>query len=264
MYNSYGVSSTILDSSPRFVASGIWTIVSVILAIIGGIVLYFTFLSKKNEGKFTGFLGWLYDFLTFKKMMIENVLKILYIIVALFVTLSSFGLISISSPFSEIYFGSDFDGIELTLAILSIELIFMGWSTVFGNQFLVAIDKVKGLTISVVIATVVLLSLSIFLIPIFGSTGATITSVIGEAVIAIVQLYFVNKYVQLSILFKDFYKFLISGLIMLLVCQTVNIFITNNFLNIVVQIIIGGITYFGILFVLKPAIMNFREIGIRN
>lgn len=96
MYNSYGVSSTILDSSPRFVASGIWTIVSVILAIIGGIVLYFTFLSKKNEGKFTGFLGWLYDFLTFKKMMIENVLKILYIIVALFVTLSSFGLISIS------------------------------------------------------------------------------------------------------------------------------------------------------------------------
>lgn len=96
MYNSYGVSSTILDSSPKFVASGIWTIVSVILAIIGGIVLYFTFLSKKNKGKFTGFLGWLYDFLTFKKMMIENVLKILYIIVALFVTLSSFGLISIS------------------------------------------------------------------------------------------------------------------------------------------------------------------------
>ena len=96
MYNSYGVSPTILDSSPKFVASGIWTIVSVILAIIGGIVLYFTFLSKKNEGKFTGFLWCLYDFLTFKKMMIENVLKILYIIVALFVTLSSFGLISIS------------------------------------------------------------------------------------------------------------------------------------------------------------------------
>lgn len=49
MYNSYGVSSTILDSSPKFVASGIWTIVSVILAIIGGIVLYFTFLRKKMK-----------------------------------------------------------------------------------------------------------------------------------------------------------------------------------------------------------------------
>ena len=61
-------------------ASGmIWVVISAILAVIGGIVLYFTFLSKKNEGKFTGFLGWMYDFLTFKKMMIENLLKILYL-----------------------------------------------------------------------------------------------------------------------------------------------------------------------------------------
>lgn len=96
MYNSYGVSPTILDSSPKFAASGIWTIVSVILAIIGGIVLYFTFLSKKNEGKFTGFLGWMYDFLTFKKMMIENLLKILYLIATIFITLGSFALISTS------------------------------------------------------------------------------------------------------------------------------------------------------------------------
>lgn len=58
-------------------------------------IIFYIF-EQKNEGKFTGFLGWLYDFLTFKKMMIENVLKILYIIVALFVTLSSFGLMSIS------------------------------------------------------------------------------------------------------------------------------------------------------------------------
>ena len=74
----------------------IWVVISAILAVIGGIVLYFTFLSKKNEGKFTGFLGWMYDFLTFKKMMIENLLKILYLIAAIFITLGSFALISTS------------------------------------------------------------------------------------------------------------------------------------------------------------------------
>jgi small-conductance mechanosensitive channel len=78
-------------------ASGmIWVVISAILAVIGGIVLYFTFLSKKNEGKFTGFLGWMYDFLTFKKMMIENLLKILYLIATIFITLGSFALISTS------------------------------------------------------------------------------------------------------------------------------------------------------------------------
>ena len=75
---------------------GVWAIISLVLAVVGGIVLYFTFLAKKNETKFTGFLGWMYDFLTFKKMVIENILKMLYLILALFITLSSFGMITVS------------------------------------------------------------------------------------------------------------------------------------------------------------------------
>lgn len=74
----------------------IWGIISVILAVVGGIVLYFTFLSKKNEGKFKGFWGWTYDFLTFKKMVIENILKICYLITAIFITLISFSFITSS------------------------------------------------------------------------------------------------------------------------------------------------------------------------
>lgn len=76
--------------------SSIWLIVAFILAVVGGIVLYFTFLSKKNEGKFTGFWGWMYDFLSFKKLLAENLLRVLYLIVALFVTLGSFAFISFS------------------------------------------------------------------------------------------------------------------------------------------------------------------------
>lgn len=93
MYSGYGTSTAMLT---RGASSAIWTIIAAVLAVVGGIVLYFTFLSKKNEGKFTGFLGWMYDFLTFKKMMIENLLKILYLIAALFITLGSFALISTS------------------------------------------------------------------------------------------------------------------------------------------------------------------------
>ena len=71
-------------------------IISLVLAVVLGIICYFTFLSKRNEGKFTGFLGWMYEFLSFKKMVIENILKVLYLIVAIFITLSSFALISSS------------------------------------------------------------------------------------------------------------------------------------------------------------------------
>ena len=75
------------------VGSTVWVILSIILAVVGGILIYFLFLSKKNEGKFTGFLGWLYDFLSFKKMFLEALLKVTYLIVAIYLTLSSFALI---------------------------------------------------------------------------------------------------------------------------------------------------------------------------
>lgn len=78
------------------VGNSVWLIVSIILAIVGGILIYCLFLSKKNEGKFTGFLGWLYDFLSFKKMFLETLLKVTYLIIALYITLSSFALIGTS------------------------------------------------------------------------------------------------------------------------------------------------------------------------
>ena len=70
----------------------IWLIISAVLAVVGGLVLYFTFLSSKNDGKFKGFLGWMYDFLTFRKMMLESILRIFYLILVIFVTLAGFAM----------------------------------------------------------------------------------------------------------------------------------------------------------------------------
>lgn len=95
MYSSY-YSKNLLSSSNSMADASVWMIVSIILAIVGGILIYFLFLSKKNEGKFNGFVGWLYDFLSFKKMFMESLLKITYLIVALYITLSSFALIGTS------------------------------------------------------------------------------------------------------------------------------------------------------------------------
>lgn len=102
----------------------IWMVISVVLAIIGGICLYFTVFSKANENKFTGFMKWLYDFVTFKKMMLETLLRVLYIIVAIYITLSSFALISTSfvSFLLTITLGNIFARIafEFSLVLLTI------------------------------------------------------------------------------------------------------------------------------------------------
>ena len=74
----------------------VWLIISAVVAIIGGLCLYFLFLTKENEGKLEGKAKWAYDFLSFKKLFAETLLTIAYLVAAIYITLSSFALISAS------------------------------------------------------------------------------------------------------------------------------------------------------------------------
>jgi len=74
----------------------IWIVIAAVIAIVAGIVLYFTFLSKRHEGKFKGFFGWLYEFWNFKRFTLEAILKITYLILSIFLTLASFAMIGTS------------------------------------------------------------------------------------------------------------------------------------------------------------------------
>ena len=74
--------------------AGIWMIIAAILAIIGGILLYFLFVRTKNEPK-GKFAKWLKDFLSFKIMWMEPILKVVYYIATIFVILFSFSFLSL-------------------------------------------------------------------------------------------------------------------------------------------------------------------------
>ena len=72
-------SSSYLKTASSIADISVWLIISVVLAIVGGLLVYFLFLSKKNEG-----------------MFMEALLKITYLIVAIYITLSSFAIIGTS------------------------------------------------------------------------------------------------------------------------------------------------------------------------
>jgi hypothetical protein len=74
---------------------GIWGIIALILAVIGGILTYFLFVKAKTDPK-NKFLKWLKNFLAFKIMWLEIILKILYYTLTIFCILMSFSLISTS------------------------------------------------------------------------------------------------------------------------------------------------------------------------
>ena len=97
MYN-YGLTTTgySAPTASGSVWSLVWLIVSLVAAVVGGIVLYFTVFADKKEGKYKGFMAWLYNFVKFKKLYITVILKVTYMVGAIFLTLYSFALIGTS------------------------------------------------------------------------------------------------------------------------------------------------------------------------
>ena len=90
--NLISTTSTAADS---VTGAMIWGIIAAILALIGGILVHFLFVNSKTtpKGKFA---QWLKDFLAFKIMWIETILKVLYYVGTIFAVLFSFALISTS------------------------------------------------------------------------------------------------------------------------------------------------------------------------
>lgn len=97
MYRSYNTSGGLLQGSttPEISAGAtVWTIIALVLAIVGGLLTYFMFVKGKNKYANNKFLTWLKDFLDFKAFWIETIAKVSYLVLAIFITLTSFALIS--------------------------------------------------------------------------------------------------------------------------------------------------------------------------
>ncbi|MBO7131701.1 hypothetical protein J6V85_00315 [Candidatus Saccharibacteria bacterium] len=87
-YSGYG------SSTDTLAGVGIWAIIAAILAIVGGILVYFLFVKAKTDPK-GKFAKWLKDFLAFKVMWIEPILKVVYYILTIFVVLISFSYLAL-------------------------------------------------------------------------------------------------------------------------------------------------------------------------
>lgn len=97
-YSGYGFNDVALASG----GSDVWTIIALVLAICGAIVGYFLFM-KPEKNYPNKFVNWFRGFLNFQEMLIEPILKVTYAFMLIFITLTSFNLISYSFPAFLLY-----------------------------------------------------------------------------------------------------------------------------------------------------------------
>jgi len=119
------ITNTIGNGAASFSISEVWIIVSLFLAVMGGIFLYNTYFSKSNANKFKGKNKFLYDYVNFNFTIIEPIFRVLYLIVAIALTLSSLSLIgkNIFEFLTVIVFGNIVVRLLFELLLLTLKMM---------------------------------------------------------------------------------------------------------------------------------------------
>lgn len=162
-----------------------------------------------------------------------------------------FGIIAISKSFVPVFFGQGYDKVAILMSVISPIILLIGLSNVTGTQYLLPIKRQREFTISVICGAIINFILNLCLIWKYGAIGASIGTVVAEFTVTSVQIYFVRKDFKLKEIFKLAKNYLISSIIMFIVCLVIGKFINYNLMSTVVQVTVGGIIYGICLLILR-------------
>ena len=129
-------------------------------------------------------------------------------------------------------------------------------------QYLIPTKRQNLYTKTVVIGSVINFILNASLIPILGSIGAAIASIVAETVIAVIQLVYVRKELEWKKIIYSGWRYYIAGIIMYLMITIENIFLEPSIFHTSIMIISGGSIYLSVLVLLQDSffIKNFKNI----
>lgn len=174
-----------------------------------------------------------------------------------------FGLITIGYNFAPIYFGDGFQKTGILIMVLSITLPFVSFANVLRTQYLIPTEKDKIYIISVSLGAIVNLIMNTIFIPKYASVGACIGTIAAEFIVMFYQAMVVRKELDIKKYIKNIIPFFIKSLIMFIVVYSFNYINMNNFIRIVIQVLIGSLIYFALNYKYINSIVNFKKIFIK-
>ena len=183
------------------------------------------------------------------KKLVNNYLEKSYHFVWMFGFPLMMGLVAISPTLVPWFLGEEFlPSIELIM-IGSLLIMAIGLNNVSGIQYLIPARKQNLFTKSVIIAAIVNFTLNYLFIPKYGATGAIIASVIAEVLIILIQVYDMRNDIDLRMVYKDSYKYILGSIIMFGPAFMIGRYMSPKLLTTIIQIIVG-VTIYGIYLIM--------------
>lgn len=172
------------------------------------------------------------------RKLIYSGIRIIYIIVIP----SIFLILSLSDALIRIVATPEYTEASLCLRVLCLELLFVPINAFLAYQVLVPIQQTKIVTISTSIAAVANVALNFVFIPLFGYSGAAITTVVAEIIVFLCLYNKIRQQLSLSRVFTDIVKMCISAVPIILVKIALS-GMTEQWIETFIVAGVGGLIY---------------------
>jgi len=169
------------------------------------------------------------------------------------------GMLIINNDFVKFFLGNDFQDARYAIAIMIFRMFFIGWTNIMGIQILIPHNKNKEFMTSTTVPAIISVGLNLILLPKFGYIGASVVSVLTEALVWLIQLYFTREYLREVPIFASMFKILSASILMYLALSLLKTgmhFVP--LVNVVICAIVGGILY--VLQILLFRVVSLKEL----
>ena len=169
------------------------------------------------------------------------------------------GMLIVNDDFVQFFLGQDFQDARYAIAIMIFRMFFIGWTNIMGIQILIPHNRNKEFMISTTVPAIISVGLNLIFLPKLGYIGAAIVSVLTEALVWAIQLYFTRRYLKEVAIIGSMTKIVLASAIMygiLLGLKTVIHFTPT--LNVLAFAVLGGIIY--LFAILSMKVLDVKEL----
>jgi O-antigen/teichoic acid export membrane protein len=162
------------------------------------------------------------------------------------------GLIVTAPRFVPLFFGAEFIPSTSTLQLVSLIVILVGVSNLFGTQILVAMGHEKKQLIALISGAAANLLLCLLLIGKYGSEGASVASVAAETIIAIAVIVFSRKIIRIRLNIRTILHPVTACIPFIFIAKGLSCIIKHDLIYLITTVVICGSVYlFMLVFIFR-------------
>lgn len=143
---------------------------------------------------------------------------------------------------------------DLSIKILCASTLFAMLSYIYGQCILLPLKKEKYILLSTVVSAIANVGLNFYFIPLMKHNGASITTLISEAIVFLISWAVIRKQVKIQNAFVSIMQPVIGVIPIMIICSCTRRFFGNALATVLVSVPASAIAYFIVELFLKNSL----------